>query len=703
MMRRHAAHAALLLLVLVRPSPAQDYPFLPEPTVRWIAGEISGDAAYEHVRFMTRFHRPRGGSDGLWAVAEYFDSAARAFGLEDVRLIKQASTTRPWNARFADLWIVGPQARRIASTLQHPLHLADYSRPADITAELVYIGGGGEADFERTDVRGRIVLTHGPLALVMREAVGIRGALGVVWYPSPYSIGTGTDGGGLSRPDQVRWLSLPAGAIGGVEPTFAFGLSARHGAELRNALLASGDTPIRVRAVVDAAFTSLHGEEPWDVMVEAYIRGSAGELGQDIVLTAHLQEEKTSANDDASGSASILEVARALQRLIDEGRIERPRRNLRFWWVREFGSQRQYFADDPDAHRSIWVNVNQDMVGADQSQDVMRKQNVTRLPASRFHFFNDVVEATIEYMVATNTSELAQIQAGIPLYPRPHVAHFGSMHRYNAEMIFFHANTDHVPFLEAPIGVPAITFTNMPDRFIHSSDDDLWNIDATQLGRNAVAAALIAYTMATADDALATTIAAETVGRGAERIGRNLRLGLSWIARDDDRDVAYRNAADQIAYAAERERLAIRSLAEISPAGGVLVDALVQENTRREQQALRELELACRQATAGRQPPARPPANEVEARLRTLRPVLAAGPREFHTLRGQIPAVPGLHALMGMEVLNAIDGERTGLDIHRYVAAQAREAGAHYYGAVTAQAVEQYLRNVERVGVVRMR
>ncbi|MBI5379927.1 MAG: right-handed parallel beta-helix repeat-containing protein, partial [Nitrospirae bacterium] len=34
---------------------------------------------------------------------------------------------------------------------------------------------------------------------------------------------------------------------------------------------------------------------------------------------------------------------------------------------------------------------------------------------------------------------------------------------------------------EAPIGVPAITFTNWPDNYIHTSDDDLWNIDRTQL------------------------------------------------------------------------------------------------------------------------------------------------------------------------------------------------------------------------------
>ena len=57
---------------------------------------------------------------------------------------------------------------------------------------------------------------------------------------------------------------------------------------------------------------------------------------------------------------------------------------------------------------------------------------------------------------------------------------------------------------------------------------------------------------------------------------------------------------------------------------------------------------------------------------------------------------------MSFEVMNAIDGRRTGLDIFRYVAAEAREAGAHYYGVVTAEAVLRYLQNAAVAGLVRL-
>jgi hypothetical protein len=706
-MRFRDACALLLLLAAAPPLTtvprlaAQELPILRAEHVRAISEEISGDAAYEHIRHNTQFHRPRGGADGLWEVAEYYERKAREYGLSEVQLIKQAYWIRPWNAQLAELWIAGERPERIASTLQTPLHLADYSRRADVVAELIDIGGGTEAELAGREVAGRIVLTYGPVATVMREVVLERGAVGIVWYPSPFFEGTGIDGSGFNRPDQIRWVSVPQGHEGR-EPTFAFVLSLRQGVELRNRL-ARATEPLRVRAMVDADFTSAQGSEPWQVMVEAFIPGSEPGLGQDIVLTGHMQEEKFSANDDASGTANVLEIGRALNKLIQEGRLPRPRRSLRFWWVTEFSSQRQFFADHPEAHRRMWVNVNQDMVGADQSQDVMRKQNVTRLPASRFHFFNDVTEAVVEYMVRGNTFELAQLQAGITqLYPRPHLSKLGSRHRYNAEMIFFHGNTDHVPFNEAPIGVPGITFTNMPDRFIHSSDDDLWNIDRTQLGRNAVAAALIAYAMASADTETAPALAAETAGRGAQRLARNLGLGLTWIATAADRPAAYHRAVEQVRYAAERERRAAASLREIGTGASPLADALLRSLEQREAQALRELEAGYRAFTGQPRPPAAR-TGDAERQLAALRPTLVAGPREFLTGRGRIAAVPGLHGLMAMEVLSLVDGRRTALDIYRYVAAQAREAGEHYYGTVTPDAVHHYLQNAAEVGLVRMR
>jgi hypothetical protein len=413
-----------------------------------------------------------------------------------------------------------------------------------------------------------------------------------------------------------------------------------------------------------------------------------------------MQEGMQSANDDASGTGSVLEIARAFNKLINDGRIPRPRRSLRFWWVTEISSERQYFADNPEAHKRMWVNVNQDMVGADQSLDIMRKQGITRGPASRFHFLNDVAEAVIEYMVTGNTYELSQAQAGHLMYPKPHFSRLGSRQRYNAEMIFFHNNTDHMTFNEAPIGVPAITFTNMPDRFIHSADDDLETVDRTQLGRNATSAALIAYTMASADAARAPALAAETSGRGAARMGNNLRLALSWISSGQEPERAYFQAMDQVRYAAERERSAAQSLQQVDPAATQLATSISSSVAGREAQALKEIDSYYR-AVVRREPPRSRSESDAERSLAALRPVIAAGPREFLTGRTRIAAVPGLHGLMAFEVLNFIDGRRNGLEIYRAVAAEAREAGEHYFGNVAPDAVLAYLRNAAASGMIR--
>ena len=42
---------------------AQELPILDPAHVQLITQEISGDAAYAHIRYMTQFHRPRGGGD----------------------------------------------------------------------------------------------------------------------------------------------------------------------------------------------------------------------------------------------------------------------------------------------------------------------------------------------------------------------------------------------------------------------------------------------------------------------------------------------------------------------------------------------------------------------------------------------------------------------------------------------------------------
>ena len=93
-----AARAALLVLSSLRRaiSRPQRYPLIDSTAVALLSGEISGDAAYDHVRVLTSYHRPQG-SDTLGVAARYVERIARQFGLQHVRYIELPSLRQPWN------------------------------------------------------------------------------------------------------------------------------------------------------------------------------------------------------------------------------------------------------------------------------------------------------------------------------------------------------------------------------------------------------------------------------------------------------------------------------------------------------------------------------------------------------------------------------------------------------------------------------
>ena len=675
-----AALAAALVLAGVRVA-AQQSPFLPETVYGALVNELSGDMAFEHIRWFTHYHRPMGGSDGYRAVERYVEQKAREYGLEDVRVITMPSTTRSWSARVGELWLVAPEEQRLAFSTEIPLALADYSRSTVIdSAELVDVGAGAsDADYAGRDVAGKIVLTSGSIATAMSEAVWKRGALGIVAF---------TTGRLPDHPDQYPWMRVPVQNADGTQPgTFAFVLQHREGMKLR-ARLAETKTPFRVRVKVESVFH----EPSTESIVEAVIRGS-GIHDQDIVLTAHLQEEMFSANDDASGSANVLEIARALKKLIDEGRLPRPRRDIRFWWLDEISASQRYFGEHPEERTQLLANINQDMVGAKQSAG-SRVQFVTRPPWSRASFLGDVVESIVESLVQGNTSYLAAGQARQvlrgsgqltattdedPPFSRPILSRLGTRERYDARVVPFHNNTDHQVFNTGVIGVPGVTFTNWPDAYIHSSDDDLWQMDPTQLKRNAVAVAAIAYCLATLDERGVPALLSEQYGRSLERLSADTRTAIQMIASASNRTAAYLRAANLVREAARREHRALETMSVFvreSEAGRRgLTATLAQLPTVADAEARLA---AFYTSLTGAQPPAAVLGVREQALAATV-PSLAASAKEFFDDVGRARRPDGLHGLMAYEALNLVDGRRSYLDIFNAVAAQADSAGAWYF------------------------
>lgn len=707
------AHAAVVLLAMAglvagpRPSLAQESPFLPEKTLRALVNEISGDIAFEHIRWFTHYHRPMGGNEGFEAVARYVEQKAKEYGLEDVRYVSLKGD-RSWSPRVGELWLVAPDERRLAYSKEIPLALADFSRDADVaSADLVDVGDGAtEAAYAGKNIAGAVVLTSGSVSKVMEEAVWKRGALGIVAFTMERSP---------DHPDQYPWMRVPVENADKSKPgTFAFVLSHREGQRLRREMAASGGKGYKVRAKVDSEFH----EPATQALVEAVIRGSEIH-DQDIVLTGHLQEEMFSANDDASGSANVLEIARALKKLIDEGRLPRPRRDIRFWWVDEISAEERYFADFPAERRQLLANVNQDMVGARQSAG-SRVQFVTRPPWSRASFLGDVVESIVETLVAGNTSFLAagqarQVNRGVARpaadvwedtpFSRPVVSRLGTRERYDARVVPFHNNTDHQVFNMGIIGVPGVTFTNWPDFYIHSSDDDLWQIDPTQLKRNAVAIGAIAYYLATAGEGDVPVLLTQMYGRALERMSRDATTAMQMVAQaaPGDRAAAYARASNLVGEAARRERRALESTTAFAPPGSRARGAIAAMTAQLPSEAAAVERLAAFYAalTGERAAPVRS-ASASEQAMAAKVPTLVDDVAGFLERRETLKRPPSLHNLMGYEVLNFVDGTRSYLDIFRAVAAQADSAGEWYYGRVSPDDVFSLLDSAVEAGIIKL-
>ncbi len=717
----------------------QSSPFVDSKVESVLVNEISGDLAFETLRITTQWHKPSG-SEGFFAVAREVEARAKAAGLQDVRWIDQVAENGNWTCRRAEAWLLegtGTAAKetKIASYADVATSIADYSRPADVTAELVDVGSGETpAAYAGRDVRGKIVLSYGSPALVMEQAVWKRGAAGILSWSSSRLNHL------ADSADQVGWQSVPEkDGPNGQKTTFAIVVSAREGKALSDRMSgegarrwgAAGSRPaerLRVRAVIDSVVLP----EKKTAMVEARIPGTDPDLPE-IALTSHLQEEKFSANDDQSGVANMLEIGRALTRLIADGKLPRPRRGIRFWWADEIYSEYRYFADHPGEEKKILANLNQDMVGAKQSIG-HRTQYMARTPWAVPSYLSDVQQSILEAVVQGNNAYLAAWQAQTPApgeaFSKPIFSRLGTREPYRAQAIPYFDSTDHLVFNDPWVRVPGTSLTNWPDEYIHASVDDLWQIDATQLKRNAFVVAATAWWLANAGAEDVPFLAGFVAARGAQRMAGDLAAAQTWIREGrGTEDERRRAAADLLAVSQAVEEAAVASSRAIGPAPESAVsDAVGSVRSAGS-------ELAARL-------PARPTADDpalarlaaktprfavttldawmaLEERVKEKRQADARVARDKtekdEAARRSAASKPGartpapapkpeevakLSPLMGTAALAWIDGRTNAAEIARRVCAEALSAGWWYYGETTPALVEKFLEEQVKDGLI---
>jgi aminopeptidase YwaD len=699
---RLACIATLLVLSSVSVTRAQKPPLLPEKDVAALANELSGETAKRNLEGLARFDRQRG-SKGFDLASELVAERLRAYGLSDVAILQfpadgkafyGTQRSRPaWDADFAELWeVTGDKRLKLASYEAEPVVLAEDSESADLTADLVDVGAGTkESDYTGKDVKGKLVLVGAQPGAVQDLAVGKLGAAGIVSYAQNQKTAWSGE-----NQEAIRWGHLETFSP---NKTFAFMVSLKT-ARAFHARLAAQEK-ITLHAAVKA------GQHPgFYEIVTATIPGSDPKLkNEEIIFSCHLDHQRPGANDNASGCATILEVARTLRQLtlIGGGELQPPARTIRFVFPPEIegtmallngtgrsrsrrgesepGKEKSTVSDGifhgPEFAKGIKAVIHMDMVGG--GPETKSVFHVTRGPMSLPSFVHDVAWAFADWLNGQSYQFAATGEAAYPM-----VAPEGGKEALGAEYSAYTPGSDHDVYQDSSTGIPAIYLNDWPDRFIHTNFDSAANIDPTKLKRAAFIGAASGYFLAAMNEDSATSVLL------AIDYDRLLRARLAGLRREQ---VPADESANLIRHFLNSEIETSQSLHRLAP----------NSSTSSEPAFERFFPVETLANRAGNPPRATGSGLAIFRRKTEPKgPLTVFGYDYFadHAKSAGIPA-PKLLDYQGLwgsgeeyayEVLNFPDGKRTAQEIRDAVSAE--------YGPIPLELVVEYLQALEKIGLL---
>lgn len=542
----------------------------------------SGDIAHQYDVRLSNWSRieasPAYDQAAAWLVAQAKENGLKQVKIENFRSDGKATylgyrTKLHWKPTMAELWMKSPYETKITSFAELPNSLCRGSVNADVEAELVDIGSGMHEEDYKTSVKGKIVLTSSDPAAIVERAVHEKGAAGIVSY---WTI---PEWDRLNRlpgddPNLVGWRYLPDSGDT-ANTTFAFMISPREAGELT--AMTSSDGVIRLKAIVKADL------QAGDIGVVSGVIPGSKYPDEEVLLTAHLDE--IGADDNASGSASLLEMVRTLNHLIDTGQIPRPLRTIRFIWGPEYITSYAWLSRHRNDPVKRIADLNYDMVGGDLVKDHSVYQ-IASTPDSTPSFLNAVMASILDFMNKYNDEN----------YPPVKEFHIisvnGSRERLQGRMVPFIAGSDHEVYDH--LGIPGTYNTTWPETVYHSSKDTPDTVDPTQLHRSVFSGLAAMTTLAYADDNDAGSLARQALDYGRKRITSEVVRADKLLA-SSSRDNFHSNqvlANLIVSHAFEREEAAIRSCTGFSrsPATRKEIEAMASMLDGEKGPYLRELE-----------------------------------------------------------------------------------------------------------------
>jgi hypothetical protein len=466
--------------------------------VRW-PGNVGFDLSVNHI------------VESLEASGFVEEGAAPADARQTYRVEEYPMDLPGWQPLGATFRIEGDNKPLMSfASNRNMLAKHSYSTPDQgVLVDVIDAGDGSSESLDAIDIRGKAVLADREIDELFEDAVVARGAAGVLSYAMP----------AYTQPEKNSG-AVQFGDIPYNDTAQSWGISLSFGAQehMRNALK-QGEVRIKVSTRVQ-----------WSPIAEertviADVHGS--EVAQErFVFSAHLQEP--GANDNASGVAAQLEMARVTASLIRSGAAN-PMRTITFLWGNEITSTRRYVTQNPGRRENIRWGLSMDMVGEDTAKtggtfliekipdpsaiwtrgdDSFSEWGGKPISMDQLmpHYLNDVVLGRALEQAATN---------GWVVKTNP-----------------FEGGSDHVPFLDA--GIPGLLLWHFTDQYYHTDLDRLEMVSGPEMKNVGVTALTTALTLTSADAATTRQLIQEVQQAAIERLRSETSLSIAALRAGSD-------------------------------------------------------------------------------------------------------------------------------------------------------------------------
>jgi hypothetical protein len=480
-------------------------------------------AAFGHVQFMSEYWR-LAGNEGF---DKSIDRARQRLLLSGFADGKQASRPsvwveespnqgKGWDHSVGTLALVHPgQPDQILLSRDRD-HIAlcinSFSTvDGGMTAPLVDVGKGDrDEDYAAKDVKGAVVLGDADVGTLWRRAVTAHGAVGVISTALGSYVNPDNANSKVVTPHD-KWDILQWGSIPYDDAKKGFGFkSTPHAAATMRKALAGGAA--RVHVTIKSTFSM----KPTRMLIAEFPGRTLPK--ERMVIVAHVQEP--GAADNASGAATLTELARALARNLGRKTIPQPERTITLIWLEEISGSRAWLAQHQDEAAGVRYMFSMDMTG----------ERVSRTGGSflieRWPDPGAVWERPWDPHSEWGSGNVRADSLKGDLINDVHLAvceRVAARSNWIVRSNPYEGGSDHTVF--GQMGVPALLNWHFTDRFYHTSFDTPDKTSSFEMRNVAASVTASAWLLASANETMALSVARVVSRAGEARVAVEEREG----------------------------------------------------------------------------------------------------------------------------------------------------------------------------------